>query len=84
MEIEQSIYDALVIGPAYTFTDGLHDDIPIAKPGVYTIWRGTEFVYVGVAGRGLDFSVEHTKIKGLRDRLDSHWRGRRSGGQFAV
>jgi hypothetical protein len=41
-------------------------------------------VYVGVAGRGLDFSVEHTKIKGLRDRLDSHWRGRRSGGQFAV
>ena len=38
-------------------------------PGVYTIWRRDEFVYVGMAGD-------------LRTRLRSHASGRRSGDQF--
>jgi hypothetical protein len=50
----------------------------------YTIWRGDEFVYIGIAGRNLNLAVEHKRIRGERDRLDSHRAGRRSGDQFAV
>jgi hypothetical protein len=39
---------------------------------------------VGIAGRGLDLTIEHKRTRGVRDRLDSHWWGRRSGDQFAV
>ena len=56
----------------------------MAKPGIYTIWRGTEFLYVGIAGRGLDLNADHKRKRGLLDRLDSHRAGRRSGDQFAV
>jgi hypothetical protein len=55
-----------------------------ASHGVYTIWKDARFVYVGIAGRGLDLTINHVKMRGLKDRLDSHWRGRRSGDQFAV
>ena len=56
----------------------------MACSGVYTMWRGTEFVYVGIAGRSLDLAAEHKRKRGVRDRLDSHGSGRRSGDQFAV
>ena len=52
--------------------------------GVYTIWRGDEFVYVGIAGRNLDLATEHKLMRRVRDRLDSHRSGRRSDDQFAV
>ena len=39
---------------------------------------------MGIAGRSLNLSITHAKMKGLKDRLDSHWRGRRSGDQFSV
>jgi len=51
---------------------------------VSTIWRQAEFLYVGIAGRGLDLNADHKKKRGLLDRLDSHRAGRRSGDQFAV
>ena len=57
--------------------------------GVYTIWDADRFIYVGMAGRGLrpedlDSPDEPRKAKGLRDRLNSHASGRRSGDQFCV
>jgi len=75
---------ALITGPSYPFSQDLHESLPLATPGVYTIWKNAEFLYVGVAGRRLDASVRHMKMKGLRDRLDSHWKGRRAGDQFCV
>jgi len=75
---------ALISGPLYPFSGGLHDSLPVASHGVYTIWKTSQFLYVGIAGRGLDPSIGQDKMRGLKDRLDSHWRGRRSGDQFAV
>ena len=78
------VYTRLTSGPTYSFKETLHDSVPLACIGVYTIWRGEEFVYVGIAGRNLDLSIEHKRMRGVRDRLDSHRSGRRSGDQFAV
>ena len=41
-------------------------------------------MYIGIAGRNLDLTMEHKRMRGVRDRLDSHRAGRRSGDQFAV
>jgi hypothetical protein len=78
------IYEALTTGRLHSFRDALHETLPLACIGVYTIWRGPDFVYVGIAGRNLDLAAEHTRVRGIRDRLDSHRSGRRSGDQFAV
>jgi hypothetical protein len=63
--------------------------VPSAAAGVYTIWRGPQLVYVGMAGRSLDEAAirqhaENGSRKGLADRLNSHASGRRSGDQFCV
>lgn len=78
--------EALETGPLHAFRDW-----PIAVPstaGVYSVWRGAELVYVGMAGRGrsADELAAHaaTRKVGLADRLTSHASGRRSGDQFAV
>jgi hypothetical protein len=76
--------EALISGPVFTFLDGLHQTLPLAVHGVYTIWKSSQFLYVGIAGRNLDISVAHDQMRGLKDRLDSHRKGRRSGDQFAV
>jgi hypothetical protein len=58
--------------------------------GVYTVWEGERFVYVGMAGRGLTAEglqkrrAAKGKRTGLFDRLNSHASGRRSGDQFCV
>ena len=82
--VPHDIFTALTTGPAHSFRDVLHETLPLASIGVYTIWRGPDFLYVGIAGRNLDLTIEHTKMRGVRDRLDSHRSGRRSGDQFAV
>ncbi len=79
-----AIFRILTAGTAYPFSERLHESLPLAKPGIYTIWRQAEFLYVGIAGRGLDLNADHKKKRGLLDRLDSHRAGRRSGDQFAV
>lgn len=84
MNQRDDLIRSLIVGPVFPFSNGLHDSLPLASCGVYTIWKGSEFIYVGIAGRTLDPAIAHTKMKGLRDRLDSHWKGRRSGDQFAV
>jgi hypothetical protein len=78
------VYKALTSGPAHSFKDTLHETLPLACIGVYTIWCGIDFVYVGIAGRNLDPAADHHRVRGVRDRLDSHRSGRRSGDQFAV
>src|SRR5215469_12511328 len=82
--MNDQIYQALTSGPLHSFRDVLHESLPLACIGIYTIWRGSEFVYVGIAGRNLDVTAEHKRMRGIRDRLDSHRSGRRSGDQFAV
>jgi hypothetical protein len=82
--ISPEILEKLTTGTGYPFSEGLHAGIPLAKAGVYTIWRGSEFIYVGIAGRGLDLTIEHKRMRGIRDRIGSHWYGRRSGDQFGV
>jgi hypothetical protein len=76
--------EVLTRGTSYPFSEGLHESLPHSKPGVYTIWRHAEFVYVGIAGRSLDPPLEQKSSRGLRDRLRSHYTGRRSGDQFCI
>jgi hypothetical protein len=46
--------------------------VPSAAAGVYTVWCGEQFIYVGMAGRGLDeagirLHAENGARKGLAD-----------------
>jgi hypothetical protein len=81
----------LETGPLFRFADWPNDQVPRRAAGVYTIWRSSQFVYVGMSGRGAqreDFvaiSDDSTRQpKGLWTRLNSHASGRRSGDQFNV
>lgn len=77
--------DQLEKGPLYCFSDWPTGDIPEIAVGVYTIWQGAKFVYVGMAGLG---NAAQAKKKGeswgLYNRLKSHSSGRRSGNQFCL
>ena len=83
-----SVLARLEKGRLYRFDDWPTGDLPRIAAGVYTIWRGTEFVYVGMAGRGNAETKEQAKMKGkpwgLHDRLNSHRLGRRGGDQFCI
>jgi hypothetical protein len=76
-------------GPRHRFSDWPSQAVPKVAAGVYTIWDDDNFIYVGMAGRGLaaehiDAPDEPVKAKGLVTRLNSHATGRRSGDQFCV
>jgi hypothetical protein len=62
--------------------------LPSVAIGLYSIWRGAEFVYVGMAGRSSPERLASARaggdVTGLADRLNSHASGRRSGDQFCV
>lgn len=59
-------------GPAYPFSDqDKLNELP-EEPGVYTIWKGDRFLYVGMAKES------------LRKRLKSHASGHRGGDQFCI
>ena len=79
---------ALHSGPLHRFADWPNPDVPAVAIGLYAVWRGPEFIYVGMAGRATEavLTAAHQKGKacGLRDRLRSHASGRRSGDQFCV
>lgn len=79
----------LTAGPAYEFARWPNTHVPTVAAGVYTIWQGSRFIYVGMSGRGMKPSDteapdEPKKAKGLFTRLQSHANGRRSGDQFCV
>lgn len=82
--------EELLAAPRHRFADWPNRDLPGWRAGVYAIWRGDEFIYVGMAGRGLARDAHLTEQaaaggrKGLQDRLGSHASGRRSGDQFCI
>lgn len=78
-------------GPLFRFKDWPNPEVPNWRAGVYTVWEGPKFLYVGMAGRGLSDgahlspqATSSTRNRGLRDRLNAHASGRRSGDQFCV
>jgi hypothetical protein len=76
-------------GPLYRFADWPNPEVPNGRIGVYTVWRGDQLIYAGMAGRALGSSADtnrpaSTKLTGLRSRLASHASGRRAGDQFCI
>lgn len=77
-------------GPLYKFSSWPNTAVPRVAAGVYSIWRGQDYVYVGMAGRGQTTdslrvrSAAERGTTGLFSRLNSHASGRRSGDQFCV
>ena len=72
------------------FADWPDGRVPRRAAGVYTVWRGAEFLYAGMSGRGAqreDFVAQpgqRAAAMGLWTRLNSHASGRRSGDQFNI
>ena len=85
-----SSVNTLQDSPLLRFADWPSGDVPRRAAGVYTIWRGDQFLYAGMSGRGAqseDFvglQEQPGKALGLWTRLNSHASGRRSGDQFNV
>ena len=73
----------LVDGTLHSFSSWPDTTVPKGPPGVYAIWRGTEFLYVGISWREPTLTASGMS-KGLWGRLDSHASGRRSGDQFCI
>jgi hypothetical protein len=68
----------LEFGTLFMFADWPTSHVPRKVAGVYTVWRGEQFLYVGMSGR------KEGQANWLRDRLGSHASGKRSGDQFNV
>ena len=66
-------------GPQFEFRDWHETPIPRGPVGVYTVWYGSQFLYVGMSWR-----EPSGTSKGLWGRMNSHASGRRSGDQFCV
>jgi len=77
-------------GALYRFQDWPNPAVPRVAAGVYSVWRGGQLVYVGMAGRGLSAAeiercrIESDESRGLASRLESHASGRRVGDPFCV
>lgn len=84
------LFKELEYGQIHNFRDWSKSIVPKVCAGVYTIWQGNQFIYVGMSGRSLNLESiqEHknssNKAKGLFTRLNEHASGRRSGDQFCV
>jgi len=82
--------DQLETGPEYLFKDWPNPKVPQIAAGVYTVWEGARFIYVGMAGRGLSEDdirrkrEQGEKKKALCSRLGSHASGKRGGDQFCL
>lgn len=87
------VLDPLATGRSHRFADWPNDEIEPSPAGIYTVWDGDDFIYVGMAGKKM--GVDPSKIPGgdepaaspknpLRARLNAHASGRRSGDQFCV
>lgn len=75
----------------YRFAEWPNPEVPNWRAGVYTVWHGDRLVYVSIAGRTMaagadqtDQAQGSTQPRGLRERLNSHASGRRSGDQFNI
>ena len=73
----EALVTSLESGTVYRFADWPLEKLRAdGKPGVYTVWRGDDFIYVGISWK--------EGSKGLFGRLASHASGRRSGDQFCI
>ena len=76
-------------GPLFLFDEWPTGDVPAVTAGVYTIFEGSSFLYVGMSGRAatapeISEAAQRGKRKFLWVRLNAHASGRRSGDQFCV
>lgn len=68
----------LETGPLHLFSDFATASVPTNIEGVYTIWDGNRFIYVGIGGTQIRFTDPDDEgepakpVKGLRGRLDQH------------
>ena len=68
----EKLWDELNRQPLHRFADWPNRDVPKGKPGVYLIYQGDRWIYIGMS------------FKNLQSRLNQHASGRRSGDQFCV
>ena len=85
----ESELSVLSNGKLLSFNDKPSWNVPNVSCGVYTVWKGDDFLYVGMSGRDINESnIKSLEIKGkkigLITRLESHASGQRSGDQFCV
>jgi hypothetical protein len=64
-----SSVNALQDGPLLRFADWPSGDVPRRAAGVYTIWRGDEFIYAGMSGRG----AQAEDFVALQDQPGKPW-----------
>ena len=79
--------DHLASGPRHLFSGWPVASVPEVAAGLYSIWAGDQFVYIGMSGRSatpeeLERRRLIGKTFGLFNRLAAHASGRRSGDQF--
>ena len=72
METLEQLWDELNRQPVHQFSDWPNRDVPKGQPGVYLIYQGGAWIYIGMS------------FKNLQSRLNQHASGRRSGDQFCV
>ncbi len=76
--------DLLASGVSYSFAEWASTPVPKGPPGVYSIWRGDEILYVGMSWKEPSPTSAGSSSPGLWGRLNQHASGRRSGDQFCV
>ena len=80
----------LETGHLHLFSNFAAAAVPKNIAGVYTIWDGDRFIYVGIGGIQIrytepDEEAEPAKpVAGLRGRLAQHSTGGRSGDKFCI
>ena len=80
----------LETGQLHTFANFAAAAIPKNIAGVYTIWEGDRFVYVGIGGTRIRYTEPNDEaqpskpVEGLHGRLKQHHNGDRSGDKFCI
>ena len=81
---ENLIHD-LTKGKPYKFSDWPNSELPDVAIGMYTIWKGDLFAYVGISGTAVkEEDYQKNIIKGLKKRLKAHRSGGIGGDKFCV
>ena len=54
-------------GNLFTFKDKTSWTVPKVSSGVYTIWNGNEFLYVGMSGKNInEMNIEQLRTEGKK------------------
>jgi hypothetical protein len=70
-------------GSDHSFGDWPPSHFEVGPTGVYTIWRGADFLYAGMSYVHRS-DTANQQAKGVFGRLAYHASGRRSGDQFCI